>query len=658
MNILGLHFGHDAAVCVLRSGEVAAYVMRERHARIKHAISLECKTIQAAMDEAQLRWDQIDYCAITSTQDVELIIDEPSGFSLSLEAHPGHQAPCTTARLLKAQNINPARLLVHSLMQIFYDPRYANSFHYRYYGHAFPEHRTRQPQDFACFGTLDHFIDSPEWPGETLGQIAVSDYSAFLTNDAVRHGFHYPVTVQLAGHVVPGYFIAHHAAHAASGFYQSGFDHAAILTHDGYSNGVGYLSGMYFWGDAHRIHPLSPNHLAVGGFYEEVGVRLGMGDVGPSGKLMGLAGYGQPAFFEPRFVGNHFDWKQAGVNANAWIEHCLGLAREKGYDLEAFGDPSRARAPINVDIAASTQKVFEETYLVATDTLARILERMGLRTDKLCLSGGCALNCPSNSRIFREGAFREVFVEPGCDDSGVAIGAAGWLFHNVLDHPLPPRRPGAHTSPYRGVRINSQAIMAALHAASEVVEFTPCTDAARMAAEDLASDRVIGWFEGRSEIGPRALGHRSILADPRLAANWARVNALKGREIWRPFAPAVLKSEAERWFQGQPSSSPYMLFTGVVRSHDLPAVTHADSSARIQTVDASCGEFFRLLEFFFAITGVPVLLNTSLNGPGEPIVESPDDAVRFLTESAIDALYMGGFRVVRRRPNESQDQGR
>ena len=177
MNILGLHFGHDAAVCVLCDGEVAAYVMRERHARIKHAISLECKTIQAAMDEAQLRWDQIDYCAITSTQNVELIMDEPSGFSVTLEAHPGHQAPCTMAQLLKAQNIDPAQLLVHSLMQIFYEPRYANSFHYRYYGHAFPEYRTRRPEDLACFGTMDQFIDSAAWPGETLSQIAVSNYS-------------------------------------------------------------------------------------------------------------------------------------------------------------------------------------------------------------------------------------------------------------------------------------------------------------------------------------------------------------------------------------------------------------------------------------------------------------------------------------------------
>lgn len=648
MNILGLHFGHDAAVCILRDGQVAAYVMRERHARIKHAISLAGKNIQAALDEAGLSREQLDFCAITSTQGVELIIDDPAGFSVSMESHPRHQAPCRMADLVKAQNLDPAGLLTHQLMDFLYDPAYAGSYIQRHYGHAFPEHRTRQRHENICFGTMDGYVNSSLWQGGTLSHLAAGDFSGLMRDGSTRHGFHYPVTVRLAGHAVPGYFIAHHAAHAASGFYQSGFDRAAILTHDGGGAGPGYLHGMFFWGEGHRIHPLTPHHLAIGYLYEETGVRLGMGDVGPPGKLMGLAGYGQPRFYDRRFVGNQYDWQQAGVNPKVWLEHCLTLAREMSYDVEPFGDPERSHAPINVDIAASTQKVFEETYLLAVDALAKVIGRMGLRTDNLCLSGGSALNCPSNSRVFREGRFRRMFVEPGCDDSGLAIGAAGFLYHNVLDQPLPPRAPDQHATPYLGTGISSEAIRAAIEAAGNAIEFTVCDDAAEAAAADLAADRVIGWFEGRSEIGPRALGHRSILADPRPAANWARVNALKGREAWRPFAPAVLESEAEKWFLGLPRCSPYMLFTGTVRSHALPAITHADGSARVQTVAAGCGEFFRVIERFFAKTGVPLVLNTSFNGPGEPIVETPHDALRFLTQSALDALYIGGMRVVRR----------
>ena len=648
MNILGLHFGHDAAVCVLRDGQIAAYVMRERHSRIKHAISLEYKNIQAALDAANLRCDQIDYCAITSTQSMEMIIDDPAAFSISLESHPRHHAPCTMVELIRAQNLDPQSLLTHGLLDIFYDPRYANSYLYRHYGHAFPEHRNRQRKDFACFGTLDDYVNSPSWQGATLNQIASSNFFDILHNDGIRHGFHHPVTVRLAGETLPGYLIAHHMAHAGSCFYQSGFERAGILTHDGFDSGYGYLSGMFLWGEGNHILPITPHHLAIGGLYEEVGIRLGMGDVGPPGKLMGLAGYGQPRFFDRRFVGNQHDWDLNQGSFDAWVDHCLGLARSMGYDLKPYGDPSQVKAPINADIAASTQKLFEETYLMSVDALAKVLSRMGLQTDNLCLSGGCALNCPSNSRIFRESRFRRMFVEPGCEDSGLAIGAASWLYHNVFDQPLPRTAPQIHASPYLGLEVDGASIPSALEAARDAVEFTPCPDTADAAAADLASDMVIGWFEGRSEIGPRALGHRSILADPRQSANWERVNAIKGREKWRPFAPAVLATEAGKWFHGMPESSPYMLFTGFVRSHNLPAITHADGSARVQTVDASCGEFFRVIENFFARTGVPVILNTSFNGPGEPIVETPADAVRFLIHSKLDALYIGGMRVVRR----------
>jgi carbamoyltransferase len=409
---------------------------------------------------------------------------------------------------------------------------------------------------------------------------------------------------------------------------------------------------MFLWGEGHHIHPITPHHLVIGALYENVGIRLGMGDVGPPGKLMGLAAYGQPRFFERRFIGNQYDWLPTRVDTDVWLRHCLKLAGEMGYDLAPYGKPDQVLAPINVDIAASTQKLFEETYLVAVDTLAKVIGKVGARTDNLSLTGGCALNCPSNSRIFRESRFRNLFVEPGCDDSGLAIGAASWLYHNVLDQPLPSRAPGAGADPYLGVKASdtADAIQAALREAAEHVVFAVCADAAQSAAEDLVADKVIGWFEGRSEIGPRALGHRSVLADPRQGANWERVNLIKGREKWRPFAPAVLESEAETWFQGLPRRSPYMLFTGTVRSHDLPAITHSDGSARIQTVDSAAGEFFRVIQHFFTKTGVPVVLNTSFNGPGEPIVETPQDALRFLVSSQLDALYIGGMRVTRKGP--------
>lgn len=648
MNILGLHFGHDAAVCVLRNGQVASYVMRERQARIKHAISLEFKTIQAAMDAANLAWDQIDYCAITSTQNVELIIDDPRAFSVELRGHPGHKSVPTLIDAAEAQDRIRTSLHSHSLMDIFYNPAHSKSFIRHHYRSAFPEHRSRQAADFHRFGNLDIYADSPLWRGGTLAEISATDFSDMLREGSARKGFHYPATVKIAGHELPGYFIAHHMAHAASSYYQSGFDNAAILTHDGFANGYGYLSGMFLWAEANRIYPVAPHHLALGGLYDFIGTTLGLGHEGPSGKLMGLAAYGQPKFFDPRFVGNQYDWKAAGLDSRKWLDHCLERAGAMKYSLDPFGYPDRILEPVNVDVAASTQKLFEETYLRAVETLGAVITRMGRASDNLCLSGGCALNCPSNSRIFRESQFQNIYIEPGCDDSGLAIGAAAWLYHNVLDQPLPQRNGCGYATPYRGLPITNNAIRSALNDAGEAIEFTACENSASEAAQDIANDRIIGWFEGQSEIGPRALGHRSILADPRQLANWERVNLLKGREAWRPFAPAVLESQAEKWFSGMPSPSPYMLFTGAVTTSQLPAITHADGTARVQTVDPSCGDFFRVLEHFFARTGVPVVLNTSFNGPGEPIVESPADALRFLVNSGLDALYIGGMRVTRR----------
>ena len=215
--------------------------------------------------------------------------------------------------------------------------------------------------------------------------------------------------------------------------------------------------------------------------------------------------------------------------------------------MTALGDPDRVTEPINADIAASTQLLFEETYLAAVRALARMLTAGGDGTTNLCLSGGTALNCPSNSRIWREGPFENVFIEPTCDDGGLAIGAALHVHHNLLDNPLPQTT--AHATPYLGGRYSEEDVEDAL-ARADGISWSSPEDAATAAAEDLLADKVIAWFEGGSEAGPRALGHRSILADVRPRENWRRVNKVKGREPWRPFAPIVLAEKAGDWFEG------------------------------------------------------------------------------------------------------------
>ena len=598
MNILGLNFGHDAGVAILTDGLRVIHLLRERHRRIKKAVSLDVDLIAAALQQAGLSEDDIDFCAVTTTPGCEYFIDDRTALALSDRPHSWTGSPQSS---LVCDDWNKSR---------------------------------------------------------GLGELAAADYRTILTNDDFRLGMHVPISVKLFGRSLPAYSIWHHAAHAASGYYPCGRPQAAIITHDGAGYPPNASSGMFWFSEGRNIYPLTPHHLAIAQIYDLAGTSLGFDVLGASGKLMGLAPYGKPRFFDSRFVGNLFDVRnQCGVQdpVGEWLSHCHQMSRAMGYDASALADSRRLTDPINADIAASTQMLFEATMLRAVDALHRILGSSGTSPPStLCFSGGAALNCPANSRLWRDGPFSEVIVPADCDGSGLAVGGALWLYHNVLDQPLPPsHRADDHhlVTPYFGRAYGEDQIDAALAAKQQHIHVERCMDAARQAAEDLAANRVIAWFEGRSEIGPRALGHRSILADPRQKENWERVNRLKGRESWRPFAPAVLAEEAHHWFRGAPHPSPFMLFTGLVTSDRLPAITHVDGSARIQTVTSAIGEFYHLLKAFHQLTGVPVVMNTSFNGPGEPIVESPTDALNFLLSSELDALYLGGCRVTRSGPN-------
>jgi carbamoyltransferase len=363
---------------------------------------------------------------------------------------------------------------------------------------------------------------------------------------------------------------------------------------------------------------------------------------------MGLAPYGKPSFFRPDFVGNWYDISRRFdmPHAAAWWRHCMNMIQQMGYDASALAVKARITEPVNADLAASTQKVFEECYLQAIHSAQGLLLNSRIRTQRLCLSGGTALNCPSNSKIFREGPFDDIFIEPSCSDDGLAIGAALYVHHHLYGNPV--FNGAARSDPaFLGVRWSAESVAAALANHADALHVERAENTALRAARDLQENKVIGWYEGGSEAGPRALGHRSIVANPCHAANWRRVNAIKRREWWRPFAPSVLVEEAQRWFSGLPAKSPHMLFTGQVMTDRLPAIRHVDGSARVQTVDPSVGGYYAMIREFGKLSGVPVVLNTSFNGPGEPIVETPEQAIAVLLSTDLDVLYIEGYRVTR-----------
>jgi len=448
-------------------------------------------------------------------------------------------------------------------------------------------------------------------------------------------------------------FPDHHQSHAASAFFPSPFEEAAILTLDGVGE---WATGSFGVGRDRTIelsHQLRFPH-SLGLLYSAFTYHAGFKVNGDEYKLMGLAPYGEPVYVD-RILEHLLDLKPDGSFRMdmAYFNYCEGLTMtSQAFDALFDGPPRELEAPITrreKDLAASVQVVTEEILLRCA---RHVHAATGMK--KLCLAGGVALNCVANGRVLREGPFDELWIQPASGDAGGALGVALFIWHQLLRKP----RVAAATDSQSGSRLGSRyadgEIAATLEGLGARFERLPDEDAlCERAAALLAEGKVLGWFQGRMEFGPRALGARSILADPRVPDMQQTINRkVKLREGFRPFAPAVLREHANAWFDvGGDPESPYMLMVGPVRDspEPLPAVTHVDGSARVQTVSPERDALFRkLLERFYARTGCPVLVNTSFNLGWDPIVESPEDAYRTFMASRIDALCIGNQLLEKR----------
>jgi carbamoyltransferase len=420
--------------------------------------------------------------------------------------------------------------------------------------------------------------------------------------------------------------VPHHVAHAASAHLAAPCPSSAVLVLDGRGESTSHLSGH---GRADgSLEVLAAQRLphSLGLLYEELTDHLGFKRSSDEYKVMALASYGEPAHIEEfrRLV-------RAGPR---------GGFRVSPVDFSAFaprlprGGEGWGRE--HADLAATVQCRLEEVLLELAGWLH---ERTGERC--LTMAGGVALNCVANSRIWREGPFDEVWVQPASGDSGTALGAALQVARELGDEVQPM------TTAALGRSFDHELAGWLGRAA---VPYDEPADIADAVAEALAADAVVAWFQGGSEFGPRALGHRSLLADPRSAANLERLNDVKGREQFRPVAPMVLEERAAEIFDG-PLPSPYMLFTHRVRpgwAERIPAVVHVDGTARIQTVNRRREPLVaRMLEAFERRTGVPVVVNTSLNTAGRPMVDDPRDALECFGSSPVDLLAIGPYAVRR-----------
>jgi len=583
MNILGVSaWYHDAAACLVRDGEIVAAAQEERFTRVKHDPEFPRNAIAACLEIGGIRPDQVDAVGF---------YDKP---------------------FLKFERLLETYLACA--------PRGIRSFQ----------------------------AAMPVWLTEKL----------FLP-DRIRKEF---------GQDVPIHFAEHHVSHVASAFYPSPFEQAAILTVDGVGEwatttwGVGRDAGLELLGEIRFPHSLG---LLYSAFTYYTGFRVNSGEY----KLMGLAPYGEPRYAD--LIREHLiDIKDDGsfrMNMD-YFDYPSGLRMTSRKFHRLFGGPPKAPdSPVTrkeMDLARSVQVVLEDCILA----MARHIHReTGMR--HLVMAGGVALNCVANGRILREGPFDDLWIQPAAGDAGGALGVALELSHRRFGHPrrVDPGRADAQRGSYLGPAHPNDEIRHFLDRAGAVYEELTDDDVPRRAAQEIRDGHVVGWFQGNMEFGPRALGARSILGDPRDPEMQKRMNLkIKYRESFRPFAPSILAEHSGEVFE-EDHASPYMLLVTHVRPElrreippedadktgidllnvprsEVPAITHVDCSARVQTVHAETNpRYHHLLREFRELTGCPLVINTSFNVRGEPIVCTPQDAWNCFLGTEMDTLMAGNF---------------
>jgi carbamoyltransferase len=468
-------------------------------------------------------------------------------------------------------------------------------------------------------------------------------------------------------------FTEHHESHAASAFFPSPFEDASIVTMDGVGEWATASIGHGRGNQIHLTHEMHFPHslgLLYSAFTYYCGFRVNSGEY----KLMGLAPYGTPRYAD-LILDNLLDLKEDGSFQldMSYFNYCQGLTMTGRRFHDLFGGPPRKSegdlTEREMDIAASIQQVTEEIML----RTVRTAHRQG-HSENLCLAGGVALNCVGNGRILRESPFENIWIQPAAGDAGGALGVALFTWHQLLDKPRTPNPDDSQAGSLLGPAFSTEEVQAYLDQQGASYQlFEDRDQLAGYVAGLLADQKVVGWMQGRMEFGPRALGNRSILGDARSREMQSLMNRkIKFRESFRPFAPVILADHVHEFFEMEEGQiSPYMLLVADVRDGQrselseqdkqrrgvdklqvcrskVPAITHVDNSARVQTADpVHAPELHRLLESFYQQTGCPLVVNTSFNIRGEPIVCTPEDAHRCFLATNMDVLVIEGFVLLK-----------
>lgn len=439
------------------------------------------------------------------------------------------------------------------------------------------------------------------------------------------------------------FFIEHHLSHASSSFLISSYEEAAIMTFDGVGEWATSTLGRGRDGSVEIIKEINyPDSLGL--FYSTITYFLGFKPNDAEYKVMGLSPYGRPVYYEK--LKTLIEIKNDGsFKLNPlYFRHNLGLKFDSKKFEKLLGFSKRESESelqqCHKDLAASLQKITEEIIIKAANYL-HILTG----SKNLCMAGGVALNCVANTKVLQKTPFENIFIQPAAGDDGGAMGVAFYIWNCVLGNP----RKFVLEHCYWGPEFSNEYIAKFLNDKGAEYQKIDSDNIVKRAAQLIANQKVLGWFQGRMEWGPRALGNRSILADARNKENWQKVNLkIKFRESFRPFAPSVLEEDSTKFFD-HPGINPFMLFINKVKGDSIPAVTHIDRTARIQTISRRQNPlYYSLISEFKKLTGVPVIINTSFNVRSEPIVCSPEDAFNDFIKTKMDYLILGNYLLNKR----------
>ena len=596
--ILGISaFYHDSAAAIIMDGEIIAAAQEERFTRKKHDASYPKNAINFVLKEADLKLSEVDYIVFYEKPFLkfERLLDTYVGFS---------------------------------------------------------------PSGFKSFS-----MSMPLWLSEKL-------FQKKMLFDALKEQDNNFNDIKKIN------FSEHHLSHAASAFFSSPYDEAIILTLDGVGE---WATTTVSLGKNNKINILKEIHFphSLGLLYSAFTYFLGFKVNSGEYKVMGLAPYGEPKF-KDIILDKLIDVKEDGsfrLNMD-YFDYATGLKMTNNEFSKVFNikrrEPENKLLQIHMDIAASIQAVTEDIVLKITKFLSK-----KFNLQNLCMAGGVALNCVVNGKILKEGLFKNIWIQPASGDAGGALGAAQAFYYQELDNKRKILKTDLMNGSYLGPQFNDDQVESELKSCRANYKKLTLDQIIKDAAKALSEEKVIGWFQGRMEFGPRSLGNRSIIADPRSEKMQKNLNLkVKYRENFRPFAPAVLYEKVSEWFELS-SESPYMLFVADIKKQkqiqmtneennlfgidklnikksNIPAVTHVDYSARIQTVKKETNPIFhKLIEEFERITKCPVLINTSFNVRGEPIVCTPSDAFNCFMGTDLDILVCNNFILYKEFQNNN-----